>query len=91
MLRLGDEQIAVRGGSYIALPVGPDHAHQLTNCSDATLVYLVFSTMHATDVAVFSDSGKIGIYGGAAPGGDKSARFIDAIVRDVRVDYWEGE
>src|SRR5262245_46144049 len=30
-LRLGNREIAVRVGDYIALPVGPDHAHQLIN------------------------------------------------------------
>ena len=34
-LRLGDREIAVGPGDYIALPVGPDHPHQLINRSDS--------------------------------------------------------
>src|SRR5438128_116854 len=30
-MRIGEDEVAVRAGDYIAFPVGPEHAHQLKN------------------------------------------------------------
>ncbi|HBT01541.1 MAG TPA: cupin, partial [Citreicella sp.] len=40
----------------------------------------------------YPDSGKITVFAGAAPGGDKAARRIAAsFLQEDAVDYWEGE
>ena len=45
--RIGDARVPVRPGDWIALPTGPEHAHQMVNVSAAEpLVYLCISTMH---------------------------------------------
>jgi hypothetical protein len=45
VIRIGDNKIPVHRGSYIAMPVGPRHAHQLWNTSESeTLRYLCYST-----------------------------------------------
>ena len=45
--RIGDARVPVRPGDWIALPTGPEHAHQMVNASAAEpLVYLCISTMH---------------------------------------------
>jgi len=45
--RIGDTRVPVRPGDWIALPTGPEHAHQMVNASAAEpLVYLCISTMH---------------------------------------------
>jgi uncharacterized cupin superfamily protein len=91
ILRLGVEDVRVRSGDYIALPAGP-RAHQLLNDSGSPLVYLAISTMSPTDITVYPDSDKIGVFGGAAPGGPKQDRFLDGFFRmEDAVDYWDGD
>ena len=56
------------------------------------LRYLAISTMREPDVMEYPDSGKITVFAGAAPGGDKAARRIAAsFLQEDAVDYWEGE
>lgn len=59
-LRVGDGRVPVRAGDYIAMPVGPEGAHQLINTGDAPLRYLCISTMHPVEVAGYPDSDKVG-------------------------------
>ena len=91
-LRIGEEEIEVCGGDYVALPVGEERAHQMTNTSDGVLRYLCFSTMIEPDVFVYPDSNKVGLFAGAAPGGPKEKRTLSLFLRaDAEVGYWEGE
>jgi uncharacterized cupin superfamily protein len=91
-LRLGTETVTVRAGDYVALPPGEACAHQLLNDGAEPLRYLCFSTMEAPDVLVYPDSRKVGVFAGAAPGGDKAARTLQAYLPlSAEVDYWEGE
>lgn len=91
-LKVGEEEFVVKEGDYATFPVGEDGTHSLVNTSDANLVYLCFSTMSVPDVMVYPDSGKVGIFGGAAPGGDKEKRtfskFLDA---KEEVGYFDDE
>ncbi|HEY8492747.1 MAG TPA: cupin domain-containing protein [Myxococcota bacterium] len=90
-LRLGSERIAVRPGDWVALPVGPEHAHQLVNDGDAPLEYLCISTLLPVDVWTYPDSGKIG-FCAARPGGGRADRYLVKYVRaGSEVDYWDGE
>jgi uncharacterized cupin superfamily protein len=66
-LRLGDREIPVRAGDYIALPIGPAHAHQMVNRSSAIVRYLCMSTMELPEVAVYPDSNKVGLMGARTP------------------------
>jgi uncharacterized cupin superfamily protein len=59
-LRMGEARVPVRAGDYIAMPPGPDGAHQLLNTGSAPLRYLCFSTMHSVEVVGYPDSKKIG-------------------------------
>lgn len=91
-VRLGEAEVEVRAGDYVALPAGPESAHQTINDADEPLRYLCVSTMSPTDIAVYPDSNKIGMFAGAAPGGAKSARFLEGFLPlGARVDYWDGE
>lgn len=90
-LRLGEKETPVGPGDYVALPTGPETAHQLINGGTGPLRYLAISTMIEPDVLVYPDSKKFGLMAGAAPGGEKEKRTLLAYVPDVRVDYWEGE
>ena len=92
-LRIGGEEIGVSQGDYVALPARAQAAHQqLVNDSGAVLRYLCFSTMVEPDVMIYPDSGKVGIFGGAAPGGSKEKRTFSKVLRgDAEVDYYDGE
>ncbi len=91
-LRLGEETVPVKTGDYVALPAGPACAHQLINEGDEPLRYLAISTMLEPDVIVYPDSNKVGVLAGAAPGGNKAARTLEAYLPLAsQVGYWEGE
>ena len=89
---LGGEEIWVSEGDYVALPAREEASHQLINSSEAVLRYLCFSTMVEPDVMVYPDSGKVGIFGGAAPGGPKEKRTLSKFLRSgAEVAYYDSE
>ena len=57
-MRLGDARVPVKTGDYIAMPVGPQNAHQLMNTGTAPLKYLCLSTMSNVEVVGYPDSKK---------------------------------
>lgn len=92
-LRIGDETVPIRAGDYMTYPVGPKHAHQIVNTSQAPLRYLCFSTMGRAEVVGYPDSKKLGAM--AAPSQEaamKGEGWVRIIVKeDAGVDYYEGE
>lgn len=91
-VRLGEAMVPLKAGDYVALPPGPGAAHQLFNDGAEPLRYLAFSTMEEPDVIVYPDSRKVGVFAGAAPGGDKAARTLHTYLPlSAEVDYWQGE
>jgi uncharacterized cupin superfamily protein len=90
-LRLGDARYPVRAGDVIAAPPGMGRAHQLINTSDRELRYLAVSTMEAPDVFEYPDSGKFGVFAGAAPGAETGRTFSYFGRQDSELDYWAGE
>jgi uncharacterized cupin superfamily protein len=91
-LRLGERQITLSRGDYVAMLVGEGGAHQIINTSEEPLRYLCFSTMVEPDAMVYPDSNKIGIFAGSPPGGPKEKRTLSKFLRDnADVGYYEGE
>lgn len=88
MLRLGNEELGVSSGTFIACPPGPDHPHQLINTSDRELRYLVVSTMEYPEISEYPDSNKIGAYVTSA---GSQAGFRALYLKDKSVPYYEGE
>ena len=89
-LRLGDTRQEIRAGDWIALPVGPAHAHQIVNDSDAPLAYLCISTMHPVDIWGYPDAHKVGF--AAAPPDQPRDRYLKMWIKDdAGVDYWTDE
>jgi uncharacterized cupin superfamily protein len=87
-LRLGDEAIPVRAGDFVALPAGPEHAHELVNGGDVPLRYLAVSTMVVPDVVHYPDSQKLMTVEGRGPDG----RPRGGVYREgAAVDYWLDE
>ncbi|RLM90878.1 cupin domain-containing protein [Halobellus sp. Atlit-38R] len=92
LLRTPDGETRVESGDYCAFPADPDGAHRFYNDGTEPLRFLAVSTMQDPDVTVYPDSGKIGVYAGAPPGGDKDERVVSGYFRrEDDVDYWEGE
>jgi uncharacterized cupin superfamily protein len=74
---------AVGEGDFLFSPAGESGAHKLINSSESqALVYIDFDTKNDVDIAVYPDSGKVGIWGGGV-------NRIYMIENDV--DYYEGE
>lgn len=91
-LRLGESRVHVCAGSWVSLPRGAEHAHQLLADRGCDLTYLCVSTMHAPDVTEYPDSGKLGVFAGSAPGGDVATRTRAGFYRvDDATSYWQGE
>lgn len=89
-LHLGEETHTLTQGSYVAMPAGSGEAHQLENRTDTPVTYFCFSTMNKADVIIYPDSGKIGVFGGMAPGGTETDVSVRQWVKGDAVDYWDG-
>ncbi|QAU12041.1 cupin domain-containing protein [Halorubrum sp. BOL3-1] len=90
-LRLDGEAHPLRPGEYAAFPADESGAHRVVNDGDATLRYLVVSTMREPEVTVYPDSEKLGVYVGSPPGGRES-RSLEGYYRvDDDVGYWADE
>jgi uncharacterized cupin superfamily protein len=90
-LRAPDGTHRLAPGDYVDFPTGEAGAHRVVNDGDDTLRYLALSTLRDTDVTVYPDSEKIGVYAGAAPGADGERDVSGYYEHDAQVDYWDGE
>ncbi|QGZ35566.1 cupin domain-containing protein [Stappia indica] len=92
-LRYGGDEHPVSAGDVVVCPAGgPQTAHQLIAGPEAPLRYLAISSMREPDVMEYPDSGKLAVFAGSAPGGDKAARRLDLVLRgDATAGYWDGE
>jgi uncharacterized cupin superfamily protein len=63
---------------------GPSGAHKVTNRTDDRVLVAMLSTKAKTAVAVYPDSGKVGVWSGD---GDVSM----LVRRESAVGYWDGE
>ncbi|MCE7030587.1 cupin domain-containing protein [Jiella avicenniae] len=92
-LRFGMERHQVAAGMVAVCPAGgAETAHQMIATGDEPLRYVAVSSMREPDVMEYPDSGKITVFAGAAPGGDKARRRVAASFRtEDAVDYWQGE
>jgi uncharacterized cupin superfamily protein len=79
-LRDPDGEHELAEGDLVCFLEGPEGAHKVTNRSEEAVRILMLSTKATTAVAVYPDSGKVGVW---PPG--KLFRIDDA------VDYWDGE
>jgi hypothetical protein len=51
----------------------------------------MISTMVEPEVCEYPDSGKVGIWAGAAPGAAQPPSFHAFLRSEQEVDYWDGE
>lgn len=83
VLKTPDGERPVSAGDLLFFPAGSEGAHKLTNASETEkLVYIDFDVIHDLDVAVYPDSGKIGVWG----------KNVNRVYRmDENTDYYDGE
>lgn len=99
LLLMLDGQVVVRrldreeelvAGAAVVFPRGAQGAHQILNRGDRPARFLLVSTMREPDITEFPDTGKVGLFAGAAPGspsGDAVKRFVAG----EDVPYFDGE
>ena len=81
-LRTPQGERTVTAGELLFFPASAEGAHKLVNTGSEELVYLDFDTANELDVAMYPDSGKIGIWGK-----DVNRVFFEADA----ADYFAGE
>ena len=87
--RFGAERYAVGPGDILGAPAGgPETAHHLINTGTVPLKYLSISTMAATEICEYPDSGKFHARTRTA-GGERRFQFTGR--PESAVDYWDGE
>ena len=79
-LRDPDGEHELAPGDVVLFPEGPEGVHKVTNRGDGVARIAILSNKGEPSVAVYPDSGKVGVW---PPG--KLFRLDDA------VDYWDGE
>ena len=90
-LRHAGEEYPIRAGDFIASPPDPAQPHQIVNTSDAELTYIALSTMLDTDVMLYPDSGKYGVWHGDPNDMRSADNFVLFARKEHAVDYWDGE
>ena len=82
-LRHPDGEDVLSPGDTVCFAEGPDGSHKVTNQADETARVMIISTFARPAVAVFPDSGKVGVWtNGEGP---------LLVERSSAVDYWKGE
>jgi uncharacterized cupin superfamily protein len=90
-LRLGDREIALREGDYVALPAGPAHAHQLINSTAEACRYLSLSTADLPEIVLYPDSKKLGLLGGPASSDASGKPLIHVSAHGQTLGYYDDE
>ena len=90
-LRHADEEYPVRAGDFISSPPDPKQPHQIINTSDEELTYIALSNEPRTDVVLYPDSGKYGVWHGDIRNPDSPDNFRVFARKETAVEYWDGE
>jgi uncharacterized cupin superfamily protein len=84
IVRRPDGEDVLGPGDLVCFPAGPDGAHKLTNAGDDPVRMFLVSTANLPAVAVYPDSGKIGVR-------TEGRRDNIMVRRDSAVDFYDGE
>jgi len=84
-LRRPDGGETLERGALVCFPSGPEGAHKLTGRGERPSVVMMFSSSREPAVAVYPDSGKVGVWTGNAEDELMLRRA------DGNVGYFEGE
>lgn len=88
--RYGDDRHLVGPGDVLGAPAGgAETAHQIINTGTVSLKYLSISSMAATEICEYPDSGKFLAKTRLSTGGRTEFRTMGRLGEDIA--YWEGE
>ncbi|MBB3978875.1 putative cupin superfamily protein [Rhizobium azooxidifex] len=88
--RFGEVRYPVGPGDVLGAPAGgAETAHHLINTGEVPLKYLSISTMAATEICEYPDSGKFLAKTRKETGGPVEFRYTGRV--ESAVDYWEDE
>ena len=87
-LRTPEGEHRLEPGDAVVFRRGPTGAHVVRNDTDAPVRVLLVSSHADLEVAVYPDSGKVGVRGPAPAGGEPLRMLVPA---DAHVDYFDGE
>lgn len=90
-LRHADEEYPIRAGDFICAPPDPKQPHQIINTSADELSYVALSTELRTDVVLYPDSDKYGVWHGDSSDLQSPDNFRVFARKETAVDYWDGE
>ena len=90
-LRHAGEEYPIRAGDFIASPPDPKQPHQIVNTSDGELTYIALSEDMKTDVMLYPDSGKYGVWHGDSSDMRSPDHFLVFAGKETAVDYWDSE
>ena len=90
-LRHAGEEYPLRAGDFICSPPDPEQPHQIINTSEGMLTYIALSSMAHTDVMLYPDSDKYGVWHGKTRNPRDPGSFLVFSRRASAVDYWDGE
>ena len=90
-LRHAGKDYPIRAGDFICSPADPEQPHQIINSSDEELVYIALSNDMTTDVMLYPDSGKYGVWHGNSHDFNAPGNFKVFARKETAVDYWDGE
>lgn len=84
-VRTPEGETTLARGDIACFPKGPPGAHKVTNRGQPSARVMMFSSAHEPAVAVYPDSGKIGVW----PGNPDDRVMLRRA--DGAVDYFDGE
>jgi uncharacterized cupin superfamily protein len=79
-----DGEHVLASGDLVCFPSGPTGAHKVSNRAPERALVAMLSTISHPAIAVYPDSGKVGLWSG-----DGDVAML--VPRDAAVDYWVGE
>ena len=82
-LRHEGGEVELGRGDLVCFPPGPDGAHKVTCLGDETARVVMISTKEKPAIAVYPDSGKVGIW----PGDERDVLMM----RRDKLEYYDGE
>ena len=89
-VRTPNGEITLGEGQATLFPRGPGGAHQVINRGSEPARFLVVSGMAEPEITSFPDTGKFGLFAGAAPGATGPADF-KRFVAGAEADYFAEE
>lgn len=90
-LRHAGEEYPIQTGDFICSPADANQPHQIVNTSAEDLLYIALSTDLKTDVVVYPESGKYGVWHGDSNDLQSPDNFRVFARKESGVDYWDGE